>query len=449
MEEGSGTTTNDSSGNANVSSTFTGEVAWTQGKYGKGLSFDGTNDVVRFVETSSTDLGATTNSYTVSAWFKTSTNFSVSAGILEKATGGTFPYNLFINSSELACFAVRDGTAGPSVCSAGLTVNDGNWHFATGIRNVTTDTASIYIDGRLINSDNDTTTVTAANNDDVSIGNGGGSYTSEDFNGSIDEVKIYNYARTPAQVAWDYSRGRPVGHWKFDECQGTTANDAAGNSLSGTISAGSGGITSVGDCTTASTMWDNGESGKWNYSLDFDANDDNVSITNTSTIDFDTGLNNGFTYASWIYADTAGESSVGRFFDKGTNTYCRTDNPSGSNLDIECQFDNTTDRNVNISSAITTGGWNHVAFSWKNDSDDDVTVYINGKSRGSSSTNSNNTPPSDANNLTIGNNSAGSATFDGKIDDVRVYNYELTANQIKTLYNQNAAVRYGPSTGAP
>lgn len=35
-----------------------------------------------------------------------------------------------------------------------------------------------------------------------------------------------------------------------------------------------------------------------------------------------------------------------------------------------------------------------------------------------------------------------------RVDDVRIYNYALTATQVKSLYN-NGAVRFGPSTGAP
>ena len=35
----------------------------------------------------------------------------------------------------------------------------------------------------------------------------------------------------------------------------------------------------------------------------------------------------------------------------------------------------------------------------------------------------------------------------GLIDDVRVYNYALTPLQIKTVYNENSAVRFGPNTG--
>ena len=38
--------------------------------------------------------------------------------------------------------------------------------------------------------------------------------------------------------------------------------------------------------------------------------------------------------------------------------------------------------------------------------------------------------------------------FNGQIDDVRIYNYTLTASQIKTLYN-DGAVRFGPASGTP
>ena len=38
--DGSGTTTNDSSTNGNVSSAFTGNTTWAIGKYGSALNFD-------------------------------------------------------------------------------------------------------------------------------------------------------------------------------------------------------------------------------------------------------------------------------------------------------------------------------------------------------------------------------------------------------------------------
>jgi len=35
------------------------------------------------------------------------------------------------------------------------------------------------------------------------------------------------------------------------------------------------------------------------------------------------------------------------------------------------------------------------------------------------------------------------------VDDVKIYNYALTATQVKNLYNEGSAVRFGPSTGSP
>jgi hypothetical protein len=38
----------------------------------------------------------------------------------------------------------------------------------------------------------------------------------------------------------------------------------------------------------------------------------------------------------------------------------------------------------------------------------------------------------------------GNWRFNGQIDDVKLYNYALTASQIKQVYNQGAGVRFGP-----
>lgn len=450
MDEGTGTAVNDSSGNSTAGS-FGGNPTWGIGKLGSAIRFDGTGD---FVNANSATILDDLAQFTAEAWMRPNAASGGNERLIGKNGANDTGWMLQYDSSERLWFGVDyDITNLARQSSNNVLVPDQWQHVAvTWNGSATATNVRFYINGAETTYGTTTNGNTNRNTDNTQNLCFGSRCTSAlgEFTGLMDDVRIYNYVRTPAQIAWDYNYGKPVGHWKFDECQGVTANDSAGNSLSGTISAGAGGITSVGDCSTATTMWDNGESGKWNYSLDFDLIDDNVSVTNANAIDFDTGLNNGFSMAAWVYADSAGESNVGRFIDKGTNTYCRTDNPSGSNLDIECQLDlTTTDRNVNISSAFTTGSWNHIAFTWTNDSDDDVTVYINGKSRGSSSTNSNDTVPSDANNLTIGNNSAGSATFDGKIDDVRIYNYELTSNQVRMLFNQGSAVRYGPVTGAP
>ena len=76
-------------------------------------------------------------------------------------------------------------------------------------------------------------------------------------------------------------------------------------------------------------------------------------------------------------------------------------------------------------------------------------VYLNGKEIGSGS---GCTAGIDADRLNIGAGYTGTSPnelFTGQIDDVRIYNYALTANQVKLLFNEGSSIRFGPSTGSP
>jgi len=200
FDENTGTTAYDASGNGYNSQTFVGSTAYTTGKLNTALTFDGTDDVVKVTEGTGIDFGTTTDSYSVSAWFKTSTNYNVNATIVAKDDGsGAYPYYLYLDSSEQACFQIYDGTNTPSVCGS-TALNNGSWHHLIGIRDVTADKIYLYVDGVQIKSTADTTTATTANNDNVSFGASGTSYTANDFNGQIDDVRIYNYPLTQEQI---------------------------------------------------------------------------------------------------------------------------------------------------------------------------------------------------------------------------------------------------------
>ena len=209
MDEAAGTVINDSSGNGNTSSSFTGDVSWTTGKFGSALNFDGANDVVRIPETASIDMGGTTQSYSVSAWIKTSMN--VAAGthaflLAKRASSGVYPYIVYLDQSEIACFETGDGTNYNVTCNS-TALNNNTWHLITAVRDVSSDKIFIYVDGQPAGSATDTTVTSLANNDNVSIGNGGASYTEKDFGGIMDDVRIYNRAlsSTEVQALFNYS----------------------------------------------------------------------------------------------------------------------------------------------------------------------------------------------------------------------------------------------------
>ncbi len=208
LDDGSGTTAQDSSINNNDMTTITGATWKTDDMCvsGKCLYFDLADNVAQRAETASLDFGTSSDSNTVSAWIRTAvTTFPDTAMIIAKYSGsGAFPYNLALDNTGLPCYQVSDGTHQPFACGTS-TINDGKWHHIEGTRDVTADTVNVYVDGKLVGSANDTTTATTANNADVSIGNGGTSYTQYDFSGFIDDVKVYNYARTTSQIKTDYN----------------------------------------------------------------------------------------------------------------------------------------------------------------------------------------------------------------------------------------------------
>ena len=89
---------------------------------------------------------------------------------------------------------------------------------------------------------------------------------------------------------------------------------------------------------------------------------------------------------------------------------------------------------------IPQGQWQHIVGVW--DPITDVqSIYINGKLEGSKTLT---TCRADAFNVTkIGNVPAAGRNIDGQIDEVKFWNYPLTAQQARDAYNQGA-VHFSP-----
>lgn len=184
------------------------------------------------------------------------------------------------------------------------------------------------------------------------------------MNGYIDQVKIFNYARTPAQIVYDYNRGAPIAHWKFDECQGITANDSSGNGNSGTITIGATvPQSSVGTCTVVdtATAWYNGATGKYNASLNFDGVDDYVYVADNDLWNFG---NNDFSIGMWAKfnsvtgtMDFIGQSNGGGTVDKWMIGY----NYSATNQ-ISFHMNGSTIKDINANWAASTGRWYHIVL---------------------------------------------------------------------------------------
>jgi hypothetical protein len=248
-----------------------------------------------------------------------------------------------------------------------------------------------------------------------------------------------------------------VGWWKFDECSGAVANDSSGNDLTGTISPGSTGGTNdaVGTCSSGDSteMWNNGTTGKWNASLDFDGDSspstdtDYVNIPENDLLDF----SNDFSASAWIYRDTENTNDVivAKDNDFATGTDDGYFMAIIGSTDLP-RFGISESGNVcstTGSVVINTPGWHHILgiFTASDGNPSAASIYVDGKLSGTNSS-CFMVPANIPNGLDfrIGSESDGGNPFDGKIDDVRIYNYALTQQQINNVYNDGAAVRFGP-----
>jgi len=439
FDEGVGTTAYDTSGN-NYSGLISGAL-WQTGKIGKAMVFDGSNDYIE-----PPIVLNDTSAFTINAWVKGVSGPSAEGGwgyIVHRGAAtsiGNSIYWIGVNLSGNYAAAVNGNY---SQGDTGILANKNIWRFIS----LSYDGSSqkIYIDGQLKTS----YTLGSITNSTVSNRLGFGSTpissTYRPFDGSIDQVRIYNYARTPAQIAYDYNKGEPVGWWKMDECQGTLINDWSGNANHGTLSIGASGTqTSPGTCpaTAGDAAWFNGKLGKLNASLNFDLYDDLITIPDNPTLNPTTDL----TMSSWVKKS----SDIGTTQTRA-NILFKLQSGSGdirngyslnilnSNNKIQTWYGINTGYNSGTSNyQVGDTNWHLITVTRNGVTEK---IYIDGKLDKTTTYPDSGWNASTGQNLIISNNSWACNSFNGQIDDVRIYNYALTPTQIKTLYN-NGSVNF-------
>lgn len=457
MDENTGTSTiNDSSGNGNYGS-MAGSITesdWIKGKYGSALNFGGTDEYVSLSNYSALNISAPGS---FSAWVKTSLDSCKPVYSLSHSTSnytwivytgdgctGTLTNELItvgrFNSTTTYILGYTTATRSELL--------DGNWHhiYVT----MGSGTVKIYLDGiqRTVSvgsgSNNGTFGgLSQVNNAEIAsrlYNNNGRIY----LNGAVDNLAIFNYARTPAQIAWDYNRGKPVAQWKLNECTGATVhstNETYNSTLNGTWTGTGGGTqTSVGDCSTGGTAWGNGASGRYNGSLNFDGSDDRVTVNSNANIN----LFNEMSFGGWIKTSFA-ESVAQTILSKGNFALSGTSSKFALVLDTSGSagaFYKNISSSIGDTKNLRDGNWHHVlstisssANSWK--------LFVDGKQVVST------TLTAAASADTTGNLDIGTLVYDsapgsfmsGQIDDVQIFNYALTNQQVRTVFN-SGAVRY-------
>ncbi len=196
FEEGSGTAVNDQSGNSNNGTLQNGPVWVTNGKFGKALKFDGTNDLVAIADSNSLDL---TTGMTLEAWVNPATAMSGWDTILMKEYASGLIYSLYANGDGNIPATYISSNNTEYGISGGSTLPLNTW----------THVAATF-DGSVIRLFiNGTQAATIPFSGSIQTSSGGFSiggnmiWRDEGFPGMIDEVRIYNRAVSASEIASD------------------------------------------------------------------------------------------------------------------------------------------------------------------------------------------------------------------------------------------------------
>jgi hypothetical protein len=440
FDENTGTAANDTSGNNNTG-TLTNSPTWAPGKLGSAVNLSPTSSYVSVPDATSLNI---TGDLTISTWVKPSIIDSTARLILGKGNTSAVTsrqYGMRLNATNQWQGFVYSGSNTYTTLDSTTTPSTSRWDHLTMVRDATAGTLKFYTNGILRGSASSVTGSLNSTANILALGREG-STASNYFGGTLDNVRIYNYARTPAQVAWEYNRGAPMAHYKFDECQGSTANnsalfgsDPAANA--GTITIGASGTnTALGSCKgSSSDAWKNGAVGKFNNSLSFDGTDDYITVASPSNISAALANANRASFAFWF---KPANTSQGAYLISGRNggvdnKWWLTFFPAnGTYNGISMRVNGSTSVNSPVGTTWSADTWYHIAgvFDGTN-----ITLYRDGQvlATGSSSA------VTSIDELIIGNVSGGGANpYNGLMDDVRIYNYGLTAAQVKDIYNGGA-----------
>ncbi|MCH7724630.1 MAG: T9SS type A sorting domain-containing protein [Bacteroidetes bacterium] len=303
---------------------------------GYALDFDGTDDFIDCGNSSSVNI---TEFITLEAWIK-SDKFEATQSIIKKNGSGS-GYELSLSSNGNVFFRLN-GSNSWRANSTSLYPHDGNtWMHIAATYDGTE--LTIYINGVAEGTDPTALDSIKTNSNNLVIGTNAADSTSGLFDGAIDEVRIWNVARSADDIRATMckkltgSETGLVGYWRFDNVSGTNVSDLTSNNNDGTLHnmnafnyVWSGG--NIGDDSAFDYV---GNAGTYSASISH-TDGDSISVTTTSgTI---TGLQVYRVDANSMRSNSVGPENYTfdtnrywgiRVFGTGTPTYTITYNYGG------------------------------------------------------------------------------------------------------------------------
>ena len=223
LDETSGSTAYDSVGSSNGTLVNMDNSDWVSGMVSGALDFDGADDYVAIARSSVLETGnATTHELSVSAWVKSDTigapaNYNTIAGT---GDGGWLISNSPGNDTiYFACWLLNGANGQTAIAGNTTVIFDGDWHYIAGIYDGSS--VHMYVDGTDGEAGTIGGTIRNMFDNPVLLGENAAA-SGRNWDGLIDDVKIYDYALSSEEI---YHMQSPSDSWNPSPVDGVSGVD--------------------------------------------------------------------------------------------------------------------------------------------------------------------------------------------------------------------------------
>ena len=215
-----------------------------------------------------------------------------------------------------------------------------------------------------------------------------------------------------------FTKGIPglVAHWAMnDNVASTTILDSSGNGNDGTAQQNTEDISTAGIIDGA---------------LDFNGTSDYVDCGDGAGLDFGTG---DFSICMWMKTSSSLAMRLVNKRDASNIGYEITTNTSGQ---IRAGIGDSSGYTQGVGGTVNDNAWHHVAITY--DRDGSVSLYVDAGTPSTADISIRSGSIDNSESFRIGRLRLPDKYFDGTIDDLRIFNHVLSADEIVDLYNEPA-----------
>jgi LruC domain-containing protein len=396
FDENTGTNVLDSEGLNN--GTLSGGI-WVDGISGSALSFDGNGGQVEVQNSNS--LNITNDQISFSCWFKLDFVGDDGAFVFTN-----MKYVLRIDKNGKFTFALYNPDWASLTIPWADRIIDTDWHHI--VTSYDGSTMKIYLDNQLM-AEKTASGNLRSNTSPIRFGS---QTTSNNFDGTLDEIEIYNRSLTVAEIGQLYQNTPNPGngpeslvsYWDFNENAGSTLIDETGGN-NGTIIGAS---------------WSSGINGAC---LSFDGTDDYVQFDSPQNLNF----SNALSIMTWVRAE---EHKTAKIAQKGDWDGYGIGQDVWNGWKAGIRLANNTSKSLDWNNGRPVlGEWYHIALTYNGSV---LKLFVNGQLTNTENVSGDlkvNSRP-----FSIGSDNGGQKFFNGRIDEIKVFGAALSHTEIQAIY---------------